>query len=309
MYAKRIISALSEFQTQRIRFIASVAGTRPLYLIGGCVRDALLGIGPRDIDFMLEEGLESFLHELAEQWSEQFGLVPHIELSRFLTGKLFLPQSDGSCAAIDFSQARKESYQKPGSAPQVAPGTLDEDLLRRDFGINALAARITGDGLELIDRVDGIKDIEARQLRILHAKSFEDDPIRMIRGVRFRWRFALEFESSTAKAFEDAAEKNLLSLVSLRRRFEELRKVLEEERPLEMLEELQRSRLLYVLCPVLRNLDSASDIPGRDWNGKDWKERFLSLVNVDEMEFRKYLLELGVSKQLRQELLAGRVGA
>jgi tRNA nucleotidyltransferase (CCA-adding enzyme) len=167
-----------------IEALRSLAQKVPAYLVGGVVRDLLLARPRLDIDVAIEGDVAAL--------ADAPGFVLESG-GRFLTGKLSL---DG--AEIDIAQARAETYPQPGALPEVKPATIDRDLARRDFTINAMAVPLAGDA-ELIDPHGGLDDLRAGTLRVLHDRSFIDDPTRALRAARYVARFDLALEPGTEK--------------------------------------------------------------------------------------------------------------
>ena len=166
-----------------------LAGNAPLYLVGGSIRDVLLGIGIQDLDLVVE-GLSA----------ETLGSKLQMDLG----GRLSCHLAFGTCSLkltnglnIDLAAARDEYYQHPGALPTVTPSNLRKDLARRDFTINALAVRLNPEPPEVIDPFGGLRDLEMKQLRILHPLSFVEDPTRILRGARLAVRVGLHFEEAT----------------------------------------------------------------------------------------------------------------
>jgi tRNA nucleotidyltransferase (CCA-adding enzyme) len=189
-----------------------IAERAPAYLVGGVVRDLLLDRGGTDLDVAIEGEVEALAG------------LPGFKLERdglFLTGRL-----EQGEAKIDVAQARAESYTRPGALPEVRPASIGEDLARRDFSINAMAYPLGGDG-ELLDPHDGLGDLRAGLLRVLHERSFMDDPTRALRAARYAARFGFELEPGTAGLLRDAD----LSTVSEDRVDNELRRIAAEEDP------------------------------------------------------------------------------
>ena len=161
------------------------ASAEPVYLVGGAVRDLLLGRGRADIDVVVEGD--------AAALAARLGAEP-VEHERFATAKVEL---DGH--EVDIASARTETYPQPGALPEVAPAAkIEADLGRRDFTINAMAIPL-GEKPRLIDPHRGQVDLEAGLLRILHERSFADDPTRAIRAARYAARFGFELEPATAE--------------------------------------------------------------------------------------------------------------
>jgi tRNA nucleotidyltransferase (CCA-adding enzyme) len=184
--------------------VHDVAGGKPVYLVGGAVRDLLLGRGRADIDLVIEGDAAALAARLGSE------VVEH---ERFATAKAQLGGHE-----VDIATARAESYPNPGALPEVEPTAgIAADLARRDFTVNAMAIPLRRDP-ELIDPHRGREDLEAGLLRVLHARSFEDDPTRALRAARYAARFGFELEPDTAELLVKAD----LSTVSTDRREAEL---------------------------------------------------------------------------------------
>jgi tRNA nucleotidyltransferase (CCA-adding enzyme) len=180
------------------------AGGDPVYLVGGAVRDLLLGRGRADIDLVVEGD--------AVALAERLGTEATVH-ERFGTATVKLNGHE-----VDIAGARSESYPRPGALPVVEPGAdLAADLRRRDFTINAIAIPLRGEP-RLIDPHGGEADLATRQLRILHDDSFVDDPTRAIRAARYASRFGFGLEERTAELIREAD----LGTVSADRREAEL---------------------------------------------------------------------------------------
>ena len=157
--------------------------SEPVYVVGGAVRDLLLGLGRADLDVVVEGD--------AAALAARLGAGP-VEHERFATAKV---EFDGH--EVDIASARSESYPHPGSLPLVSPAAaIDADLGRRDFTVNAMALPLQGEP-RLIDPHGGRDDLEAGLLRVLHRESFVDDPTRAIRAARYAARLAFALEPRT----------------------------------------------------------------------------------------------------------------
>jgi tRNA nucleotidyltransferase (CCA-adding enzyme) len=188
----------------------AAAATTPVYLVGGAVRDLLLGRGRADIDLVVVGDAAELAERVGAEWTEH---------ERFGTAKAVL---DGH--QVDIAAARAESYPEPGALPEVEPASdIEADLSRRDFTINAMAVPLRG-GAKLIDPHDGLADLEAGQLRVLHPGSFRDDPTRALRAARYAARFGFEPEAETAALIRDAD----LATVSADRLDADLRRIAAE---------------------------------------------------------------------------------
>jgi tRNA nucleotidyltransferase (CCA-adding enzyme) len=192
----------------------------PVYLVGGAVRDLLLGRGRADIDLVVEGDPAELAAALGAETLE--------EHSRFGTLKVMLPGEE----TIDVAAARRESYVRPGSLPTVDVGApIRTDLARRDFTVNAMGVALA-EPRELIDPYDGQVDLEAGVLRVIHASSFVDDPTRAIRAARYAARFGFAIESRTRELLQATD----LATITPERRAAELRKLAEEESAVRALE-------------------------------------------------------------------------
>jgi tRNA nucleotidyltransferase (CCA-adding enzyme) len=159
-----------------------------LYLVGGVVRDLLLGKPNLDLDLVVEGDAVALARELVEMKAAKITTHP-----RFKTAKL-----TWAGFSVDFITARSESYDQPGALPIVKPGSLESDLFRRDFTINAMAVSLdAGRYGGLIDHYGGRSDLEQRLIRVLHEKSFIDDATRIWRGLRYEQRLDFQLEADT----------------------------------------------------------------------------------------------------------------
>jgi tRNA nucleotidyltransferase (CCA-adding enzyme) len=206
--------------------IASEAGLAA-WVVGGPVRDALLGQPYGDLDFTLESGATEFASRLAAVLGGRIR-----QFDEFMTLRIELPSKE----AIDVTTSRAEEYPKPGALPRVRPAGLVEDLRRRDFTVNALALDLISGSIE--DPFEGIADLERGLLRVLHAGSFREDPTRMMRAARLAARLRFELEESTAALMQESLAAGAMDHVSRERRWRELRLAIEEADPAGALFEL-----------------------------------------------------------------------
>ncbi len=204
--AAELASAYPELAAVRER-----AAGEAVYLVGGAVRDLLLGRGRADIDLVVEGDAAGLAARLG---------ADVVEHDRFSTAKVSLDGHD-----VDIAGARTETYAHPGALPAVEPASLAEDLARRDFTINAMAIPLAGDP-HLLDPHGGREDLGAGLLRILHPRSFVDDPTRALRAARYAARFGFDLEPETAELLRGAD----LGTISADRREAELRRLAAEPR-------------------------------------------------------------------------------
>jgi tRNA nucleotidyltransferase (CCA-adding enzyme) len=186
----------------------------PLFLVGGSVRDLMLARPIVDIDLALEGDAIKLARALVKKYDGE--LTTH---EKFFTAT-WTPQSSNS-QILDLISARRETYPHPGALPTVTKSTIDDDLRRRDFTVNAMAIRLDGDGFgELHDPLGGQNDLESKIIRVLHPNSFMDDPTRIFRAVRYAMRYGFEIETETLKLINDESLKVLTGLSGERLRHE-----------------------------------------------------------------------------------------
>jgi tRNA nucleotidyltransferase (CCA-adding enzyme) len=219
-----------------VREVAADKNCRP-FLVGGPVRDVLLDRHDvLDVDLTLEDDSSSFARALAKRTGGRVRSFP-----QFLTYKVTaegLPE-------IDVATARKERYRAPGALPTVEQGRLKDDLLRRDFSVNAIAIAILSG--EVHDPANGVRDIEAKQIRVLHEQSFIDDPTRIYRALRLATRLGFDLESQTGELLRGAVAGAALTTVSRERIWRELFLAMDEAEAPKVLAALAAAGALDVL--------------------------------------------------------------
>lgn len=189
-----ILTQLTPEQQRWIRAASSVAGELgcEAYLVGGVVRDLLLDRESRDMDLSVVGDASRFADELAVRLGGEV-----VGRSQFMTYKISIED-----AVLDVATARSETYERPGALPSVSPGTIRDDLARRDFSINAMAVALEeGTSDDPIDPFKGRDDLRAGLVRVLHSESFADDATRMLRAVRYGARLGFRIEPETLKLF------------------------------------------------------------------------------------------------------------
>ncbi len=251
-------------------------------LVGGAVRDILLGGLPHELDVVVEGDVRAFAEDLASRVGgvgsaanampptraggigqkmealvdgkeagadgERREIGGPVELTyheRFHTAVMRWPEGE-----IDIAMRRNETYVAPGALPEVAPGSAQQDLERRDFTINAIAVALAGEQAGRLRSVEGaLDDLTARRLRVLHDASFSDDPTRIMRLVRYAARLGFEIEPHTSELLTAAIDAGAMRTVSGQRLGAELRLALSEPEPLGPLAELERLGVLRAWQP------------------------------------------------------------
>ncbi len=238
----------------RVQELSAALGFN-VYLTGGTVRDLVTGASLRDLDFTVEGNPSKIAHELekggAKILSEDEKLR-HVEV-------LFAGDCEGSISA-----ARDDHYVRPGTRPEIRWSTIMEDLRRRDFSLNAIAISLNpaSRGL-LLDPTNGLSDIERAEVRALTIHSFTNQPVRLLRVLRFAARMGFKIEQRTQEWFDLAIERNLQQTITPEDAGGELRAVAREERPSVVLKAWEEHDLLEAVNPVLAKKHPAYDAIGR----------------------------------------------
>ena len=194
----RVDSSLSEPRRLLLKSIADEAVKRglPIYLVGGFVRDLLLGRSVFDLDLAVEGDAVPFTRHLANTFGGRATVHPAFHTATWYLAST--PFESAELDSLDFASTRTETYAFPAALPTVFLSDITEDLLRRDFTINAMALRLDGDHFgELIDPFHGQSDLRHRLIRVLHPSSFIDDPTRLFRAARYAARYGFRIQPST----------------------------------------------------------------------------------------------------------------
>jgi tRNA nucleotidyltransferase (CCA-adding enzyme) len=219
-------------------------GREDMELVGGAVRDLLLGRAPRELDVVVADDAPGLARALAARLGAE--ATVH---ERFGTASV-----ERGAARLDFATRRAESYSAPGALPEVRAGTPAEDLLRRDFTVNAIALALDGANPgELRAAPDALEDLRAGSLRVLHERSFLDDPTRLLRLCRYRVRLGFAVEARTEELARAAVKEDALRTVSGARLGAELRLALSEAQAVDVLEAMRALGLLEAVHPRLRH--------------------------------------------------------
>ena len=255
-----------------------------LYLVGGVVRDLLLGRTNLDLDLVLEGDAIDLAQQLAEIKGGKVTTHP-----RFGTAKL-----QWNKWSIDLATARSETYTKPGALPSVKPSSLNSDLFRRDFTINAMAIHLNPSHYgELIDLYRGKSDLEHGLIRVLHEKSFIDDATRIWRGLRYEQRLNFQLEANTLQLLK--RDIPMLDTISSDRIRYELECILQEEHPEKVLHRAEELNVLQRLHPALK---------GNGWLAERFEQaRQLSAPNLPPVGLYLALLAYPLSNEENEQLI------
>lgn len=316
---ERLKRALPPAWWQLLRRVIAEAEARrlPLYLVGGFVRDLLLGRPNHDFDLVVEGDAVAFAHTLATRYGGR--VTVH---RRFGTASWHPADSLPATEAppyLDFVTARSEIYPRPGALPTVTPGSIADDLRRRDFTINALAIRLDGQYFgELRDDFGGLSDLQQGRIRTLHPLSYRDDPTRILRAVRYEQRYAFHIATEDLQRIAEA--RSGLRALSGERLRHEFDLILEETQTANMLARLEALGILAEIHPTLfwdeslrESLERLQeDSPPVSWKIPDLRgvprKRALAyllwLGRRSEAEIRSLALRLDFSAPLRDALIA-----
>ncbi|MEX0987607.1 MAG: HD domain-containing protein [Bacteroidales bacterium] len=248
------------------------------YVIGGFVRDLLLGGSPgeaKDIDVLVVGSGITMASRVKKQLGRRASLTV---FKNFGTAMIRYGELE-----IEFVGARKESYRMDSRKPIVENGSLEDDQLRRDFTINALAVSLNkGSYGELLDPFNGLEDLAKRIIRTPRnpESTFSDDPLRMLRGIRFATRLGFDIDDETFEAIGRTRER--ISIVSQERITDELNKIIMTEQPGRGFLLLDRCGLLELVLPELHNLKGTEVV-----NGIGHKDNFLHTLEVLDNLSRK----------------------
>src|SRR5438445_675535 len=216
--------------------------TTNVYLTGGAVRDLISGMSIRDLDFTVEGNPSRFARELEKGGAR---VVDEDEKLRHLD-VIFSGDVDGSIEA-----AREEVYPRPGARPEMRWSTIMDDLRRRDFSLNAIALSLNAAsrGL-LLDPTNGLADLEAREVRALSIHSFTNQPVRLLRAVRYAARMDFKLDSRTEDWFNLALERGLQESIPAGDAGAEFRQLAREDKPVHVLKTWEARGLCGKPCPL-----------------------------------------------------------
>jgi len=268
-----------------------------LFVVGGCVRDLLLGIENLDLDLVVEGDGIAFARKLGEMM--QARVKVH---ERFGTAIVLLP--DGF--KLDVATARTEYYEYPTALPTVEQSSIKKDLYRRDFTINALAVRLNGKGFgDVLDFYGGQRDLNDKVVRVLHGLSFVEDPTRVFRAIRFETRFGFHLGRDTVALIDGAVKMNLFHRLSGHRLLEELKLLLGEREQKQSVKRLADLGLLRFIHPKLEWSNRLEALLGAIEQAVDWYrllylDRTMEVWLVYMMGLLEVLPERAVTEVLKR---------
>ena len=251
--------SLPSEQLALLRLVAGEASTRglPAYVVGGFVRDVLLKRSGQDMDIVVAGDAIALARALARKHGGRVTVHKRFGTASWQNGAEGAENGEQKEQSLfstpyflDFITARSETYARPAALPDVTPSSLEDDLRRRDFTINAMAVRLDGEHFgELVDEHHSAADLEHGLVRVLHDGSFRDDPTRMFRAVRYEQRYGFRIDAHTLELVPEALP--LVRLLSAERVRHELDMLLDEPRAATMLARLAGLGLLAAVEPAL----------------------------------------------------------
>ncbi|MEA2397858.1 MAG: hypothetical protein QOK25_1414 [Thermoleophilaceae bacterium] len=281
------------------RLLPALEGLPPAYLVGGAVRDLLLGADTVDLDVALEGDALEAAWEVASRLGGR--AVTH---ERF--GTATVRTDDG--LVVDLAGTRRESYPEPGSLPEVDAAPLADDLARRDFGINAMAVGLTGSDVGVLhDPHGGKDDLDARRVRVLHERSFVDDPTRLLRAVRYETRLGFRMDEGTERLARQAVAAGAPATVSGKRVRDELLDLLAEpDAPaaLARLRELGIDRALHPALEADPDLAAAAALGSVETGADPRLAALAALVSRAPDELEPWVEELSLGRGDRGSVMA-----
>jgi len=314
--ASALKSHLSE-ETYDLLKLAGEAGDEcgySVYMVGGFVRDFLLGLKNLDMDLVVEGDGIDFARALSDRLGGK--VLPH---DKFQTAVVTLP--DGF--RVDVATARVEFYEYPAALPTVEVSSIRHDLYRRDFTINAMAVRLNAGSFgDLVDFYGGKKDLDEGLIRALHNFSFIEDPTRIFRAIRYESRYNFRIEEGTAHLIRSAVELELIDKLSGKRIANELVDILSEEGPIKAVGRMEE---LGVISLVRRDVKLGGDayrllervLDAADWFTatfpdepfQRWVGLFMGIFcrELNSGQLDELCQRLMLTREVRESVVAGAV--
>ena len=258
-----------------------------IFLVGGAVRDILLNLVPKELDFCINGEITEFKEFIKE--NQQLKII---KVSEFETYKILFKEK-----IYDFSVTRKESYIPKGSLPKINAFNVDieTDLKRRDFTINSIAMNIKNDLDELIDPHNGINDIKNKIIKIIHNESFKDDPTRAYRAIKFAKRYNFEIDKSSLKNLIDSVE--YIKVLSKERIKNEIEKICKELNFIQILNDLKKIDILKYFF----DLDPLK-IKVKNNEIDNWLFLIYEIRKIDYSKNNSFFSEYNFSKKFKEKI-------
>ena len=258
-----------------------------IFLVGGALRDIMLEIPPKELDFCINGEINEF-----KEFLNNDKQLKIIKVSEFETYKVLFKDK-----IYDFSVTRKESYIPKGSLPKIDAFNvpIETDLKRRDFTINSIAMNINSDINNLIDPFNGLKDLKNKVIKVIHDESFKDDPTRAYRAVKFSKRYNFEIETNTLNNLIDSVE--YIKVLSKERIKNELEKICKEFNFIQILNELKKINILkyfFDFDPLKININN-NEID-------NWLLLIYEIRKIDYFENNTFFSEYNFSKKLKEKI-------
>jgi len=231
-----------------------------VYVIGGFVRDKIIGRSTSDADIVCVGNAIELANEVASRYQPR---PPVSFFKNFGTAHFKIQEPDGRWLDVEFVGARRESYRAASRNPDIEPGTLEDDQNRRDFTINAIAISLNKkDYGKMIDPFNGLQDLEQKKIHtpLEPLTTFSDDPLRMLRAIRFATQLGFQIEAKTFHAIKQDADR--IRIISQERVTEEINKIIAAPKPSIGFDLLFRSGLLQIIFPKMTDLAGAEYIDG-----------------------------------------------
>lgn len=280
------------------------------YVVGGFVRDLVLGIKNLDVDIVVENKGIEFAEILSKILKTALVKYP-----KFGTATLVFPNK----FKLDVATSRSEIYLHPGALPQVKFGSIKDDLYRRDFTINAMAISLNKDNFgELIDFFGGWEDLLAKRIKVLHNLSFVDDPTRIFRAVRFEQRYNFKIDVASVCLIKEAITLKMFEKVSGERLRNEIVLLLSEKEPLKFLVRMKeldefrfihrQIRLNHQIRGIFKGIDKNYPLVKKFFSNEEiekWLIYFMALINDIELgETEKLCQKFVLTRRQTQKILA-----
>ena len=258
-----------------------------IFLVGGALRDIMLEIPPKELDFCINGEINEF-----KEFLNNDKQIKIIKVSEFETYKVLFKDK-----IYDFSVTRKESYIPKGSLPKIDAFNvpIETDLKRRDFTINSIAMNINSDINNLIDPLNGLKDLKNKIIKVIHDESFKDDPTRAYRAVKFSKRYNFKIDTNTLNNLIDSVE--YIKALSKERIKNELEKICKEFNFIQILNELKKINILkyfFDFDPLKININN-NEID-------NWLLLIYEIRKIDYFENNTFFSEYNFSKKLKEKI-------